>query len=46
MNAERIDIETIEVDDIAISAERIIEDEPHGDCHGIPEPPSHEPYGL
>lgn len=38
--------ESSDVVDITISAERIIEDEPHGQCHGVPEPPSHEPYGL
>jgi len=34
------------VDGIPISAERIVEEEPVGQCNGRPEPPSPEPYGL
>lgn len=37
-HAERIDLETIDVNDISITAEKIIEDEPSGPCYGRHEP--------
>lgn len=37
-HGERVGPETIEVDDTQITAERIIEDEPHGACYGHVEP--------
>jgi hypothetical protein len=37
-HAERVDVETIEVDGTHITAEQTIEDEPHGACYGRVEP--------
>lgn len=37
-NAERADVETIEVDGTAITAEKIVENEPSGSCFGLSEP--------
>ena len=44
-HAERIDMETIEIDETSISAEKIIENEPSGPCYGHVEPDP-EPYDL
>lgn len=37
-NGERIDMETIRVDDTTITAEMVIENEPSGPCYGHEEP--------
>lgn len=45
-HAERVDVDAIEVDGIRIDAEDTITEEVKGVCHGRPERPDPEPYGL